>query len=826
MVKICTETYPVPSEYDEHFAKFDFPLSDFQKYAIEAIATGNHTLVTAHTGSGKTLPAEFAIRHFVDAGKKVIYTSPIKALSNQKYYEFTHKYPEISFGLLTGDIKTNPAAQVLIMTTEILMNRLYIDTTAAIPAASLINFDCDIQTELGCVIFDEVHYINDADRGHVWEQTILMLPQHVQMVMLSATIDRPAKFAEWCESRDTSKCVYLASTDKRIVPLTHYMFWTTTEDPFKKIKDKMIQQKLRDVSNRMLTIQTADGKFVDSAYHSISGVSHILNRERIYMKRKYVMNRLCETMRDSDMLPAIVFVFSRKQVESCAADVTTNILEFDSKVPYIMRRECDAIVRKFSNAAEYLELPEYNALVKLLEKGVAIHHSGMMPVLREIVEIMISRKYVKLLFATESFAIGLDCPIRSAVFTNLSKHTNGGLRTLYSHEYTQMAGRAGRRGIDVVGNVIHLNNLFDLPDIAEYRELLGGKPQKLVSKFHISYSTILSLIGHGQNTVGMMCDYVCRSMMGRDISAEIAQVDTAISEKRREYAVMCERLGATKTPESVCMSYNSAMDMLSVSMLAQKKRKDLERQVESMVTQNASLKTDAALYRVAAEMNAELGKEEVYANHLESRIRYQTNAVCSILQEYGLVSDEGGEYRLTETGNAAVQMSEIHPMCVSHLFSRDLSVTDYAAIFACLVGVRDVEECTIDRAEMADTPKSVLREMVYTIDDVMAEETEMQIETGISYDEVFGYSIVPIVLKWIECATAEECKRVIQTELQTSSVEIGLGDFTKAILKVATIAREMCAVCEIRGDLGRMQQMIELQKLLLKYVATSQSLYV
>ena len=195
MVKICDDTYPSNSKYESHFELYPYPLSAFQKYAIEAIIEGNHVLVTAHTGSGKTLPAEFAIQYFTKVGKKVIYTTPIKALSNQKFYEFSRKFPEISFGLFTGDIKTNPNADVLIMTTEILMNYLFSQTQ--IESASL-QFQIDIQNELACVVFDEVHYINDEHRGQTWEQTILMLPKHIQMVMLSATIDNPAGFAKWC----------------------------------------------------------------------------------------------------------------------------------------------------------------------------------------------------------------------------------------------------------------------------------------------------------------------------------------------------------------------------------------------------------------------------------------------------------------------------------------------------------------------------------------------------------------------------------------------------------------------------------------------------
>ena len=268
MVKICTAAYPDNSKYESYFEWFPYPLSDFQKYAIEAIVEGHHVLVTAHTGSGKTLPAEFAIQHFVASGKKVIYCSPIKALSNQKYYEFTRKYPNISVGLFTGDIKTNPNADVLIMTTEILMNYLFTSFTVnqATDASAGLQFQIDIANELACVVFDEVHYINDAERGQVWEKSILMLPQHVQMVMLSATIDNPAGFAKWCErgSDCHGKQVYLASTNHRVVPLSHYGFLTVTEGLFKVVKDKATEKEVRGCTNTLIPLQTSGGQFQDA----------------------------------------------------------------------------------------------------------------------------------------------------------------------------------------------------------------------------------------------------------------------------------------------------------------------------------------------------------------------------------------------------------------------------------------------------------------------------------------------------------------------------------------------------------------------------------
>ena len=207
MVRNCNTVFNEQG-YDGWFNDAaSFPLSDFQKWAIKGIVEGNHVLVTAHTGSGKTLPAEFMIKYFTELAdrdnrprKRVIYASPIKALSNQKLHDMREKYPNISIGLLTGDCKDNPEADVLIMTTEILRNTLFNKQIALQRDTPMpLSFEMDIETELGGVIFDEVHYINDADRGSIWEQSILLLPPQVQLLMLSATINTPERFAQWIE---------------------------------------------------------------------------------------------------------------------------------------------------------------------------------------------------------------------------------------------------------------------------------------------------------------------------------------------------------------------------------------------------------------------------------------------------------------------------------------------------------------------------------------------------------------------------------------------------------------------------------------------------
>jgi superfamily II RNA helicase len=834
MVKICNTTiYSEENEakYAEYFDSFGFPLSPFQKYAIEAIVEGHHVLVTAHTGSGKTLPAEFAIQHFVKGGKRLIYTSPIKALSNQKYYEFSKKYPHISFGLLTGDIKTNPEADVLIMTTEILMNALFRKDTGA-DAPGALAFTMDIDTELGCVVFDEVHYINDSDRGQVWEKTILMLPPHVQMVMLSATIDAPERFAEWCERGGLGeKQVYLASTSHRVVPLTHYGFLTVTENLFKGMKDKALEKDVRDNTNQLITLKTDRGQYVESGHKDLKRILGVFADRDVFLKRKAVLNNLSQFLRDREMLPAIAFVFSRKHVELCAKEITVPLLEFDSKIAYTVARECEQIVRRLPNYREYLELPEYNSLVALLEKGIGIHHSGMIPILREIVELMISKKYIKLLFATESFAIGLDCPIKTAIFTSLTKYDGSRERYLLSHEYTQMAGRAGRRGIDTIGNVIHCNNLFALPSSSEYNSILCGSPQKLVSKFRISYSIILGYLGKTEEPVSLntFVQFVEKSMISNEIAKENAQQNRVIGELVEKIAKKGQTVDLLQTPAPVYREYLEIETKIKTAV--NKKRKELERQMQKLKDQYRHIVDNCKIVKEYDALVSELAKENAGLADISGYIPLQVKKVVDILIELGFVEEIGGDtYVPTHLGKMAADVAEIHPIVFVQLLQYTDQFTQFSpkqivGLFSCFTDIKVAQDM---RRGFPNSSDSLLQKMVEKMDELFGEladrEYAKSTDTGINYNDVLMYDLVDLVTEWCDCETEQNCKYYIQKVLGEKGISV--GDFSKGILKIATITKEIGALCEKYGQIELQHKLASIEPMILKYITTAQSLYV
>jgi superfamily II RNA helicase len=819
MVIICSDTYSKNNEekYKENFTKYNFELSSFQKYAIEAIVTGNHILVTAHTGSGKTLPAEFAIEYFVGMGKKVIYTSPIKALSNQKYYEFTKKFPHISFGILTGDIKSNPEADVLIMTTEILQNTLYKKRNKS-ENNNLLMFEMDFDLELACVVFDEIHYINDPERGKVWEETIMMLPKHIQMVMLSATLDSPETFAYWCENRGLTskpeKLVYLTTTYERVVPLTHYNFITTNKGIFKAIKDKGIQQEINNYIGKLHIIQGPKGEFNEFNYHKMKKMIDLFKNNHVFVKRQHVLNEVTQYMKDNNMLPALCFVLSRKQLEMAANEITTVLLEDDSKVGYTINYECEQIIRKLPNYQEYLELPEYVKMVALLGKGIGIHHAGVMPVLREMVELLYSKGYIKLLFATETFSVGINMPTKSVIFTDCTKFDGSTNRTLYPHEYTQMAGRAGRRGIDTIGSVIHLNNIFRDTSLIDYRTMLKGKPQKLVSKFKISYNLLLNLIEIGESS---LVEFTKRSMIQDTITGQLGAIYGNITKLESDL----QKDITLRTPEHIINEYITLQEQ--VRFLSNKKRKDAERQIANIKDCNKWIETDKLIILNSKNKKGELLKLEKEYENTNLYLDNNVDIILNFLESEKMVDN----LQLSQKGKIGTNLREVNCLVFSQLILDNtldkFSAKELVGLFSCFTNINVNDDfksfvCKNNNKLLESNINNIKEKYNYYLDF----EIKNQINTGADYN--IHYDLIQYSMDWCDADNPEMCKFILQNLEKEKG--IFLGEFVKALLKINNISSEMELIAESIGNISLLSKLKEIPNITLKFVVTNQSLYV
>lgn len=829
MVYLCENTYN-NNEYENYFSNYSFPLSAFQKYAIEGIVKGNHVLVTAHTGSGKTLPAEFAIDHFTRQNKKVIYTSPIKALSNQKFYEFTQKFPNISIGLFTGDIKTNPEADVLIMTTEILQNTLFNNIHGENHGKQMM-FEMDFENELAAVVFDEVHYINDEDRGQVWEKCLVMLPEHVQKIMLSATMDNAFGFAQWCEQlhEESKKCVYLSTTSHRVVPLTHYSYMIAGEHVLKTIKNKEIQQDIRKNTNTLIKIQNEKGVFDElKGYKTIKRMEEYFHTYKANIKRKFVLNQLSKYLKDNNMLPAIGFVFSRKQVELCAKEITTPLLPEDSKIPYTVKRECEHIIRRLPNHEEYMRLPEYNDLVSLLEKGVGIHHSGMIPILREIVEMCISKKYIQLLFATESFAIGLDCPIKTAIFTGINKFDGNHNRILMSHEYTQMAGRAGRRGIDTIGHVIHCNNLFTLPDKKTYETMLNGKPPRLQSKFRLSYDLILNILktktetGHNMDS---LTTYAEKSIMASELNEEITN-------QRKLIQNFKQSTWSNPILLDTCKEYHDLKE--NFKMAVNKKRKDITKKINQLEKDYPEITKAIVQYNEYMQNKNTQKNDTEYLNYLQRFISDKIKRTNDLMVHKEFIVNTNNVYTMTNMGILAAHVSEVHALpwieCIVKKWNyfEKFETKQLIALFSCATDIKvnsDIKRHAPYSKD--DFIKNSLIELINVNESYAQLESQCDLNTGINYEQILSFDIVDESMEWCDCDSEEKCKYFINSSLKEK--EISTGDFTKAMMKIATIARELQTLGELEPCKDKTEfihKLSQVEGLVLKFIATNQSLYV
>ena len=429
--------------------EFPFELDDFQKEACDYITDGKSVVVCAPTGAGKTVIAQHAIHCALETGKRVFYTTPLKALSNQKFSDFSEQYGADKVGLLTGDTSFNRDAQIVVMTTEVFRNMLYGTNFGSVT---------DNMKEVRYVILDEVHYMNDEQRGTVWEESIIYCPTNVQIIALSATVANADKLTDWINTVHSK--TELVNTDFRPVPLRFYYF--DSSQP-----------------HTILPLLTPSG----ALNKKIKPEKKQFRRGKPVSKRNTVKD-VIRVLHDKDMLPAIYFTFSRKkcdeQMEHCADLCLVSPKE---------QEEIRQIIDDYIAENPYLYK---NKHIEYLLLGVASHHAGLLPGWKILVEKLFQKGLIKVVFATETLAAGINMPARSTVISSISKRTDSGHRTLTPSEFLQMSGRAGRRGMDEIGYVTIVGTAFQTPE--EVAELVLSDANPLESKFSPSYSMVLNLL--------------------------------------------------------------------------------------------------------------------------------------------------------------------------------------------------------------------------------------------------------------------------------------------------------------------------------------------
>lgn len=811
-----------------------YELDAFQKHAVLGIHAGDHVFVTAKTGSGKTFVGEYLCARALAAGKRVFYTTPIKSLSNQKYHDLKKLFPAATVGILTGDIKMQPDAQIVVMTAEILRNLFYKRGTAT----EGVGLTAAVSLEgVAGIVMDEVHYIQDPDRGHVWEESLVLCPRFVagttdplQLVLLSATMPSAAALAGWLADLHQRR-TWLLSTTFRVVPLVHGVLEPTDAADSWKVRPLLDsvgrwigdgytgwlagKKAIADAAANHKKAVAARGSASASASASGPGVywtrdEHDKTREAIAagLRASKVrvesptarLQRTVSWLDTTKQLPALFFVFSRKECERLAGCISESML--DSSDAAAATHIIDFHLSRYRSNLE--TSPQYHAIRDLLCRGIAFHHSGLQPLLKEIVEILFTRGYVKVLFATETFSVGLNMPTKTVVFLELEKFSDGGRRPLRTDEYLQMAGRAGRRGLDTQGLVLY-EPLRDPIDSSTLKSMLTGALPPLQSRMRFGHDFVLRMrllaaAGKDLNIAEQSYWAVQQRAARTALGAELAGLEARYTAARallssEDEALLDEKAAIEATAaESVNAKRKKAQQALARWTIdhGDKWGKGQLKMIEArfVALQQARKERDALLTEVAAWDAAPL---------------VSTAAQEKCLHRLDFLDDDGG---LTLMGQAATEVNEGHNILMPWLAFSGLMATVAAEEIPCVLATflregseRDEETAA---AYMDIGLSAAATAALYEIGERARIYRDEEDACGAPSATGFwnlSQLWIGIAKRWQEGAGISQI-----------AVEMGLmeGNVQRGLLRIANLLEEWGAVATLRRDLATLEKLTAL----------------
>jgi superfamily II RNA helicase len=742
---------------------FNYILDPFQVESIKSINNQQNVLVTAHTSAGKSTIAEYAIAKAAAENVRVFYTSPIKTLSNQKLHDLKKKskrlgLTENDIGIMTGDNKVNPDAQCVVMTTEILRNMLY---------KSNSNIG-----DLKYVIFDEVHYFNDKERGHVWEECMILLPKDVILIMLSATLSGAKEFADWIESIRGIK-TNLVSTPFRPTPLTHNVLLPKSE-------------KLVEIYNSNQKV------FNNKNYDEIHKQFKKMKNNKQHYNYKSSFTPLVQFLKKKRGLPMIMFSFSRKNCERYAQLINISLVDHE---------EISEIDKTFNNLIRTLlgantNLEQIFLLKKLLLKGIGIHHSGLHHTLKEIVENLFERGLIKVLFATETFAVGVNMPAKTVVFTHLEKYDNSGLRTLTTAEYLQMSGRAGRRGIDHFGTVINMP-LFDMLPRHEMIGLISGKSQKLVSQFLLEPQFILKTIcSENQSCLAVLE----KSLVNKENHDIIAQ-NNLQTEKLTRIKDSLIQLKARNIDQSILdevKTYLVSEDELNKPMVSHKKKKKIRKDIIK-IKKKYCVKDWDKYYNLLKEIcktEDEIIKVTQHNMNLKNNFSTKISVIVKYLtQKKYLKLNEGDNEQslqpsnLTKKGIIAAEINEVNELLLTEIIDSKIlekhSQIEILTILGIFTEGKQNEDITIN---YLDIPNNI-KETIFEIQEIYNQLDTETYQHNIMFKQNINLRFAELTYKWI---SGDQ-----HVDILLQPYEIYIGNFIKNMQKIQNICKEIIEICEI-----------------------------
>ena len=786
---------------------YKWSLDPFQQHAMKAICNEENVLVTAKTGSGKTLVGEVQIAYSLRKGKRVFYTTPIKSLSNQKFHDLKKQFGSV--GIMTGDIKFCPGASVVIMTTEILRNLLFKKDSTTQSLGITADLSCE---NLDAVIFDECHYINDKDRGHVWEEVMILLPPEVKMVMLSATLDHPEYFAEWLGDLK-KRPINVISTEYRIVPLTHTIWYDNKSHILMDSKNIYNDKVYKDWIDWRFNQALAHTKFQEKVKDvKASGHEGPITGKVRQVSFVHEMNELIRTLETKELLPALFFVLSRSDCEKYAQKVEGSLITSSETAD--VRHIWNFHLRKHRENLE--KLPQYHHLFDLVMRGIAFHHSGLIPTLKEIIEILFGKGLIKVLFATETFAVGINMPTKTAVFIGLKKYDEEkqGMRILTTAEYLQMAGRAGRRGLDTMGTVIYLPDR-DPVDPFEMKAMMCGGKAPVVSRMDFGYDFILKTI---QSNNRDWLDLLEKSYWRRQREGVISAIKAdqvklltrskAISVTKNDIEAFTEKL---TIEAQIRENTNAKRKKAELALLRWKDEHSnaqwliVEKKLIELNEISAKLKILDADLRVALDVSCDV----------EARIR--TLESLGFLKPMEDGSVQHTPTSLTLKGVLATELNESDSLLISQFYLNEKAASfdpkDILAILASCIVEGKKDEPSLDELNVSSDVKDAL----YDINELWNDLRNAEKAAGAKASEwKLGTFWIEPVCRWIEGdSVAQICEEY----------DVYEGNLIRTILKLQNMLDEWRAMAEYCEHIDILEKFRTAHELLVRDAVIQDSLY-
>ena len=800
----CTEIPEKPA------VEYSYPLDPFQQHAVAAIHREENVLVTAKTGSGKTLVGEYQIHYSLAKGRRVFYTTPIKSLSNQKFHDLKKIFPSV--GILTGDIKFKPDAQVVIMTTEILRNMLYKRkaSTASLGISSNISLD-----DLDAVVFDEVHYINNPDRGKVWEETLILLPPEIRLILLSATLAAPEAFATWIGDLKQKPCV-LISTLYRVVPLTHYVLRGTEMLCIMDAKDRYEDGIYRGWLNWRDGIQGGADKYKQKVKDArAGGTEGAIDGKVVVESFLHQLNSTINMLSEKSLLPALFFDFSRKQCEQYAKKIEATLI--DSSDAAAVKHIIEFHLHRYESVKNTYQ---YTVVSELLMRGIAYHHSGLMPLLKEIIEILFARGLVKVLFCTETFAVGINMPTKTAVFLDYHKYDDNsrGQRCLFTDEYLQMAGRAGRRGIDKVGTVVYLPQRKPaFPD--EVKNMMNGSTRAIQSRMDFHYDFLLKTMQSGElRWLSILKDsyWYKQRMVVRDILVKELRVMEEDMVKTRglisesDFAELKER---ADIEEKIKNSVNAAKKAAQKALVAWHGKHEGPQWATGWQLYPQLVRLEQS----ALAKKADIAACEEVSSTVEPRLGFLLEAgYLKDVTDATTISKEN----LTLRGILATEVNESHSLLTAEVYAQGLMKDFDAELILCVLAAFINEKTDAENKlspSQLRVPKKII-EMLYTIDGIAKKFQEIEYAHGIPYDNYWDLSTdwIEPMWRWLQGDAAPYvCLNFGMYE----------GNLSRTLLRMGNIADEWIALATYCEHTEMVQRMTAVKEKLLREIVISDSLY-